>query len=154
MWKMHDFLGFGECSGLQTSGYFACPICGPRLYAHRSQSLNKMVYAGHQAYLLEDHALREGFLGCKPPHMTASAWKELKLQYHKGLPNGMKRFSIFFELPYWTKLQFNHLLDPMQTSRMLAVSCGIISLAKKTLSMLEKLYRKWELWRSVGHRRV
>ena len=72
-----------------------------------------MVYTGHQAYLIEDHALREGFLGCKPPHMTAFEWKELKLMYHEGLPNGMKRFSILFELPYWINLQINHLLDPM-----------------------------------------
>ena len=66
---------------------------------------------GHQVYLLEEHALHEVFLGCSPPHMTASAWKELKVMNHEGLPNGMKRFSILFEVPYWTNLKINHLLD-------------------------------------------
>jgi hypothetical protein len=33
MWTMHDFPGYGECSGLQTSGYHACPLCGDRLEA-------------------------------------------------------------------------------------------------------------------------
>lgn len=45
--------------------------------------------------------------------MCAKGWEAMKLWYHEGLPDGMKRFSIRFELPYWTSLLINHLLDPM-----------------------------------------
>ncbi|MCO5587597.1 hypothetical protein L7F22_041546 [Adiantum nelumboides] len=37
----------------------------------------------------------------------------MKQRHHEGLPPGMKRFSILYELPYWTSLRINHLLDPM-----------------------------------------
>ena len=30
------------------------------------------------------------------------------------MPEGMKRISIFYELPYWKDLLIYHLLDPMQ----------------------------------------
>ena len=33
MWIMHDFLGYGECTGLAANGYHACPICGPGINA-------------------------------------------------------------------------------------------------------------------------
>ena len=33
--------------------------------------------------------------------------------HQESLPSGMCRFSIFYELAYWTKLHINHLLDPM-----------------------------------------
>ena len=72
-----------------------------------------MIYEGHQAYLPDRHEFREGFLGRRPPHMCAKEWEDMKSHYHKSLPDGMKRFSILFELPYWTSLLINHLLDPM-----------------------------------------
>ena len=72
-----------------------------------------MIYEGHQAHLPAGHTLREGFLGRRMPHMSTSRWKDLKFRYHEGLLDGMKRFSILFELPCWESLQINHLLDPM-----------------------------------------
>ena len=45
--------------------------------------------------------------------MCAKGWEDMKLWYHEGLPDGMKRFSILFELPYWTSFLINHLLYPM-----------------------------------------
>lgn len=100
-------------AGLQTSGYLACPTCGPRLEARRSPSLKKQIYEGHRAYLPENHELREGFLAREPPRMSARAWLEHKEVCEDGLPPGMKRFSLWYELPYWTGLKINHLLDPM-----------------------------------------
>ena len=41
MWTMHDFLGYGECTGLATSGYHAYPICGANLQTRYSKSLKK-----------------------------------------------------------------------------------------------------------------
>lgn len=45
--------------------------------------------------------------------MTAKDWHLMKQRHHEGFPPGMKRFSILYELPYWTSLRINHLLDPM-----------------------------------------
>lgn len=72
-----------------------------------------MIYEGHTAYLPQDHEMREGFLGREPPRMTANDWLEKKLSCTEGLPPGMKRFSLWYELPYWHRLKVNHLLDPM-----------------------------------------
>ena len=58
MWTMHNFLGYGECSGLATSGYHACPHCGPAINARYSQSLKKMIYQGHKRFLPDNHPLR------------------------------------------------------------------------------------------------
>ncbi|MCO5563467.1 hypothetical protein L7F22_017109 [Adiantum nelumboides] len=113
MWTMHDYPGYGECSGLVTSGYHACAICGPGLNARYSFALKKMIYQGRRAYLSEAHPGREGFLEHRPLHMTAKDWQLMKQRHHEGLPPGMKRFSILYELPYWTSLRINHLLDPM-----------------------------------------
>lgn len=33
--------------------------------------------------------------------------------YVEKIPIGMKRKSIFYELPYWEHLKISHLLDPM-----------------------------------------
>ena len=63
---MHDLPGYGECSGLATSGYHACPICGPAINAWYSQSLHKMVCQGHKMFLPSEHPMGGGFLG-RPP---------------------------------------------------------------------------------------
>ena len=57
---MHDFLGYGECSGLATSGNNACPKCGLDLYVGYSISLSKMIYQGRKRLLPINNPLREG----------------------------------------------------------------------------------------------
>ena len=114
MWTMHDWPGYGECSGLSISGYNACPLCGPRLDSRYSKALRKNVYQVHVRYLPENHELRDGNLGRPPPSaLKASDWK-LKWEECGNLAcPGMKRLSIFHQLPYWGDLLINHLLDPM-----------------------------------------
>lgn len=111
IWTMHDFPGYGECSGLATSGYYVCPLCCPTINARYSRSLKKMVYEGHRRFLPNDHPLRGGFLGA-----ALKTWS-MSSQYNAWQENPgyirMKRLSIFHELPYWRKLLINHLLDPM-----------------------------------------
>ena len=70
---MHDFLGYGEYSGLATTSYHACPICGMTINARYSQSLKKMVYQGHKMFLPSDHLLRAGFLGRAPKTWDVSS---------------------------------------------------------------------------------
>lgn len=82
MWTMHDFPGYGECSGLATSGYYVCHICGPSINARYSSSLKKMVYQGHTRFLPANHPLREGSLGRPPKTWTTSS------QYNSWIDNG------------------------------------------------------------------
>ena len=58
MWTMHDWPGFGECSGMSVSGNHACPLCGPALGWRRSSYLGKTVYKEHGRFLPEGHTLR------------------------------------------------------------------------------------------------
>ncbi|KAL3692888.1 hypothetical protein R1sor_006539 [Riccia sorocarpa] len=58
LWTMHDFLGYAQVSGFQTSGYAACPTCGPALPVARSSHLSKQVYMSYSTYLPMDDPLR------------------------------------------------------------------------------------------------
>lgn len=115
MWTMHDWPGYGECSGLTVSGYNGCPICGSCLDARYSHALKKTIYEGSVRYLPEGHELREGNLGRDPMrrHLTSADWKKTWESAGNASCPGMKRLSIFHSLPYWEKLIINHLLDPM-----------------------------------------
>ena len=111
MWTKHDFLGYGECSGLVASGYHACPICGPSINAWYSQSQKKMVYQGHEKFLPTNHPLWWGYLGRPPKTWEVSPQYDVWQESLHGF--SMKSLSIFHALPYWRKLLINHLLDPM-----------------------------------------
>lgn len=88
MWTMHDFPGFGECSGVGTNGYPACPHCGPSINARYSKSLKKMICEGHKIFLPEENPLREGFLGRAPKCWSISYQHKA---WHKNLGSyGMK----------------------------------------------------------------
>jgi hypothetical protein len=59
LWAMHDFLGLGVASSLQTQGLKACPICGPNvLESRQSPALKKVIYTGYRKYLPYGHRLR------------------------------------------------------------------------------------------------
>ena len=114
MWTMHDWPGYGECSGLSVSGYNACPLCGPRLDARYSNALRKTVYQGHCRYLPDNHVLRDCNIGQQARNpLKASDWKMAWQESGNSPLPGMKRLSILHDLPYWGDLLINHLLDPM-----------------------------------------
>ncbi|KAL3696636.1 hypothetical protein R1sor_010712 [Riccia sorocarpa] len=58
LWTMHDYPGYAQVSGFQTSGYAACPTCGPALPVARSSHLSKQVYMSYSTYLPMDDPLR------------------------------------------------------------------------------------------------
>ncbi|KAL3683528.1 hypothetical protein R1sor_001550 [Riccia sorocarpa] len=58
LWTMHDYPGFAQVSGFQTSGYAACPTCGPSLPVAKSSHLSKHVYMSYSTYLPLDDPLR------------------------------------------------------------------------------------------------
>ncbi|KAL3682319.1 hypothetical protein R1sor_000341 [Riccia sorocarpa] len=58
LWTMHDYHGYAQVSGFQTSGYAACPTCGPGLPVARSSHLSKQVYMSYSTFLPMDDPLQ------------------------------------------------------------------------------------------------
>ncbi|KAL3690088.1 hypothetical protein R1sor_016397 [Riccia sorocarpa] len=58
LWTMHDYPGFAQVLGFQTSRYAACPTCGPALPMARSSHMSKQVYMSYFTYLPLDDPLR------------------------------------------------------------------------------------------------
>ncbi|KAL3678426.1 hypothetical protein R1sor_021382 [Riccia sorocarpa] len=121
LWTMHDYPGFAQVSGFQTSGYAACPTCGPALPVARSSHLSKQVYMSYSTYLPLDDPLR----GTGPERNTveppvpldmnwwAQRWRDVEKGHIPIERAGLKRWSILHRLPYWKDLLIQHLLDPM-----------------------------------------
>ena len=74
-------------------------MCGPRLDARYSKSLQKIVYEGPRQYLPENHAMREGFRGRPPSMLHVSDWKRTWELDPSMAPHGMKQLSIFHNIP-------------------------------------------------------
>ena len=99
---------------MSTSGYNACPTCGPSLVTSRPIHLNKVIYENHHRFFPCNHSkFKPSFKGVPSHRMSVGDWQV----YWNGMETpplpGMTRSSIFFLLPYWTQLKINHLLDPM-----------------------------------------
>lgn len=145
--------------GLQTSGYHACHICGSHLEARHSMSWKKMVHEVHTRYLPSNHSLREGIIGPKSPILKASDWLDAwNARNREERLCGMKRLSIFHDLPYWGDFQIIHLLNPMHIFKNVdaAIWTHLVS-GRDTLGACEDLQardRIWELWQARRGARV
>ena len=122
MWTINDFPAYTLIAGQSGKGYAGCPICGEGTFAEHSAHAQKTVF-GHRRWLSRDHRwrfARAAFNG-RPNHDDApsrqsgatviqrGAWRASFLE-QGGRPNsrhnpvkrtGVKRISIFFNLPYW-----------------------------------------------------
>ncbi|KAL3687700.1 hypothetical protein R1sor_014009 [Riccia sorocarpa] len=124
LWTMHDYPGYAQVSGFQTSGYAACPTCGPALSVARSSHLSKQVYMSYSTYLPMDDPLRGTWAernNVAPPipldmNWWEQRWRDVEEGHIPAERAELKRWSILHRLPYW-KIIFNlmiqHLLDPM-----------------------------------------
>jgi hypothetical protein len=114
MHTMHDFPGYAHLSGLQTSGYRACPCCGEHLQAERSNALKKIVYMGYTKYLPIDHPMREdedlvghNNIDLRPIPIEPDGidwqvlWWNIENEHISKERSGMMRLSILYRLPYW-----------------------------------------------------
>lgn len=136
LWTINDFPAYGDLSGWSTKGYMACPVCNDQIC---SQGLrNKVCYMGHRRYLPKDHAWRRSrkFNGKRedseaPRELTGEdvlmqlgRLEDLTPGKHgnrkrKRKPEELNwtKFSIFFNLPYWSKLKLRHNLDVMHIEK-------------------------------------
>nr|XP_043639223.1 uncharacterized protein LOC122610292 [Erigeron canadensis] len=139
LWTINDFPAYGYLSGWTTSGYKACPTCNddPCSIGIR----DKIAYVGHRRFLPTSHSWRNArdFNGKietrdapKPisgddclrqlehinihQHGKHPAHVEKKRKRNKEDLNWSKK-SIFFELPYWSKLLIRHNIDVMHVEK-------------------------------------
>lgn len=136
--------------GLSMKGKRACHTCGKDLDCDYSKSLHKCVYPSYRRFLPMDHefrrALVDEFNGKQeirgPPRTMRPAdwevaWREAleRRKMHKAATRGEKgkleadglkasasNISIFYNLPYWSKLKIVHLLNPMHIFKNVAES--------------------------------
>ncbi|KAL3691388.1 hypothetical protein R1sor_005039 [Riccia sorocarpa] len=121
LWTMHDYPGYAQVSGFQTSGYAACPTCGPALPVARSSHLSKQVYMSYSTFLPMDDPLRGTGAErntTEPPipldmYWWEQRWRDVEEGHIPAERAGLKRWSILHRLPYWKDLMIQHLLDPM-----------------------------------------
>ena len=138
MWTIGDFPTYADLSGWCTKGLYACPSCHKKRGSHSIR--NRTSYMRHQRWLPINHRWRK--LGnafdktkekdnapvplsgddvlnhcsefCQVPFGktgTKRKWDDTNSLY------GWRKKSIFFELPYWSKLKLHHNLDVMHIEK-------------------------------------
>ena len=144
MWTISDFPTYGMLSGWSTKGYMACPNCHVEHGSCYLTHSRKCVYLRHRRFLSPHHRWREDtnhFDGKEEYYVALcplsredilGQWdgcanvcfgKKSKgasgsIQEHgKPLPNGWKKLSIFFGLPYWKTALVRHNLDVMHIEK-------------------------------------
>ncbi len=108
--------------GFQTKGYHACFLCVDDLGVRYSPNLRKVVYTTFRKLLPLHHpfhtTLKIFFNGAnekspRPTQCTTQEWMDLWNTTSANHPEGMKRFSCFYDLKYWVHNTIHHLLDPV-----------------------------------------
>lgn len=139
LWTVNDFPAYGTLSGWSTKGYKACPVCNGDTTSKGLR--NKICYMGHRRFLPVSHSWRKSKLhdGTRelrgPPRQFSGDDVLNQLNFVKKVkpgknPNNKDRKrkrtpeelnwtkkSIFFELPYWSKLKLRHNLDVMHIEK-------------------------------------
>jgi len=161
MWTVNDFPAYGLLSGQQVHGYKGCPLCGPETCAEHASLLGKMIYLGGRRYLHEAHRFRRArasFNGEQewqlPPERPIGEevlrWGTQRSEFLRngGVENsdvdpvklhGVKRRSIFFDLPYW-KVRLNITLG--SSNSCFAIPCEFIE-SIYTILMGKNTRMKW-----------
>ena len=132
--SINDFPTYENLSGYSVKGHYACLICEENTSYHQLKHGRKTCYIGHRKFLRRNHLyrrLKKAFNGCQedktaPPPVTrdevyervcqvnVTFWKTLKKPIMKNI---WKKNSIFFQLPYWTKLDVKRCIDVMHVEK-------------------------------------
>ncbi|KAL4561270.1 hypothetical protein LXL04_033434 [Taraxacum kok-saghyz] len=128
-----DFPAYANLSGYSTKGKKACPVCENDTQSLWLENCKKVVYMGHRRSLPISHEYRQmGNLfdgtiekgkGAHPitGRTSFSRVQNLNIVFGKSSKSGQidnwKKRSIFWELPYWEKLDVRHCLDVMHIEK-------------------------------------
>ncbi|CAN6565937.1 unnamed protein product [Malus baccata var. baccata] len=122
MWTVNDFPAYVIVSGWSTRGYMACPVC--------KEDVTSSWHAGKVCYLEKDNE----FDGEKEHRLRPREWfgahilEQLNRLDFAHFGTNVTRTrpathmnwthkSMFFELPYWSKLKLRHNLDVMHVEK-------------------------------------
>jgi len=131
---INDFPAYGNLSGYSVKGHYACPICEENTSYHQLKHGRKTCYIGHRKFLRRNHSyrrLKKAFNGCQedkiahPPLTGEEVYERVcqvnvtfgKILKKPIMKNIWKKNSIFFQLPYWAKLDVRHCIDVMHVEK-------------------------------------
>ncbi|XP_027922635.1 uncharacterized protein LOC114180521 [Vigna unguiculata] len=131
---INDFSAYGNLSSYSVKGHYACPICEENTSYHQLKHGRKTCYIGHRKFLRRNHPyrrLKKAFHGYQedkisPPPLNEEEVYERVCQVNVTfgkilkkpiMKNIWKKNSIFFQLPYWAKLDVKHCIDVMHVEK-------------------------------------
>ncbi|KAG2371826.1 uncharacterized protein HKW66_Vig0239470 [Vigna angularis] len=131
---INDFPAYGNLSGYSVKGHKACPICEENTAAQQLKHGRKTVYMRHRQFLQSNHPyrrLKKAFNGEQekdnaPIPLTGLEVVEKVNKVHhqfgktskkSSVATPWKKKSIFFDLPYWSKLDVRHCIDVMHVEK-------------------------------------
>ncbi|XP_035540273.1 uncharacterized protein LOC108993977 [Juglans regia] len=143
LWTINDFPAYGNLSDWSTKWKLACPSCNLGTDSMWLTYGRKHTYMGHRRFLPLEHTWRKkkSIFNGKEDHRTPPTLltgPELLGQLtsighvsfgkcskkHKRTPEELNwtKKSIFFNLPYWSTLKFQHNLDVMHIEKKFATA--------------------------------
>ena len=175
---INDFPAYGNLSGYSVKGHKACPICEENTAAHQLKYGRKTIYMHHRRFLQSNHPyrrLKKSFNGHQENNDAPIALNGFQIHekvnkiHHvfgktskkSSTTSPWKKKSIFFDLPYWSKLEVRHCIDVMHVEKNVCDSLigTLLNIQGKTkdgvnarLDMLEMNIRKDLAPREAGKR--
>ena len=131
---INDFLAYGNLLGYNVKAHKACPMCEENTTSHQLKNRRKTMYLCHRRFWQANHPyrrLKEAFNGHQdndkaPTSLTGLQIHEKFNKVHhlfgktskkSSASSPWKKKSIFFDLPYWSKLQVRHCINVMHVKK-------------------------------------
>nr|KYP76616.1 hypothetical protein KK1_020866 [Cajanus cajan] len=131
---INDFPAYGNLSGYSVKGHYACPICEENTSYTQLKHGQKTAYTRHRKFLVRSHPyrrLKKAFNGCQEDEIASTPRngeevyqrvKNINIVFGKTQKksterNIWKKRSIFFNLPYWCKLDVRNCIDVMHVEK-------------------------------------
>ncbi|XP_029128611.1 uncharacterized protein LOC109806195 [Cajanus cajan] len=131
---INDFPAYGNLSGYSVKGHYACPICEENTSYTQLKHGQKTAYTRHRKFLVRSHPyrrLKKAFNGSQEDEIASTPRngeevyqrvKNINIVFGKTQKksterNIWKKRSIFFNLPYWCKLDVRHCIDVMHVEK-------------------------------------
>jgi len=131
---INDFSAYGNLSGYSVKGHKSCPICEENTTSQQIKHGRKILYLQHRRFLRSHNPyqrLKKAFNGHQetstpPTPLTGVEVYEKvnnidhtfgKSKMKSPVTNIWNKKSIFFDLPYWSRLEVRHCIDVMHVEK-------------------------------------
>ncbi|XP_016206569.1 uncharacterized protein LOC107646941 [Arachis ipaensis] len=152
LWTINNFPAYAMLSGWSTKGKLACPCCNDETSSIYLKHSHKTIYMDHQTFLPMNHSWRHNKRSFNvktelrsPPQLLEGTTVfdilqeidnsfEKKQKRSKNGVSNWKKWSIFFELPYWKNNMFRHNCIVMHIEKNIANSIirTLLDIPRKT----------------------